>query len=65
MYSVLNTLSEYTYFYITKDITSYTFSLVFKIVKSYHCCIFKHFIFSILDIFCTYVLWMTVMITLL
>ena len=25
MYSVLNTLSEYTYFYLSKDITSYTF----------------------------------------
>ena len=34
MYSVLNTLSEYTYFYIPKDITSYTFLLVFKIVES-------------------------------
>ena len=25
MYSVLNTLSEYTYFYISENITSYTF----------------------------------------
>ena len=40
MYSVLNTLSEYTYFYIPKDITSYTFLLVFKIVESPQC-IFK------------------------
>ena len=34
MYSVLNTLSEYTYFYISKSITSYTFLYVFKIVQS-------------------------------
>ena len=30
MYSVLNTLSEYTYFYISKNITSYTFVACFK-----------------------------------
>ena len=34
MYSVLNALSEYRYFYISKNITSYTFLLVFKIVES-------------------------------
>ena len=32
MYSVLNTLSDYTFFYILKNITSYNFVLVFKIV---------------------------------
>ena len=37
MYSVLNTLSEYTYVYISKNITSYTFLLVFKIVESLQC----------------------------
>ena len=37
MYSVLNTLSEYTYFYISKNITSYTFLLIFKIVESLQC----------------------------
>ena len=37
VYSVLNTLSKYTYFYISKNITSYTFLLVFKIVESLHC----------------------------
>ena len=37
MYSVLNTLSEYTYFYISKDITLYTFLLVFKIIESRQC----------------------------
>ena len=37
MYSVLNTLSEYTYFYISKNIISYTFLLVFKIVESLQC----------------------------
>ena len=41
MYSVLNTLSEYTYFCISKNITSYTFLLVFKIVESLQC-IFKN-----------------------
>ena len=35
MYSVLNTLSLYIYFYILKDITSYAFLLVFKIVQSF------------------------------
>ena len=29
MYTVLNTLSEYTYFYISKSITSYTFVACF------------------------------------
>ena len=29
--------SEYTYFYISKNITSYTFLLVFKIVESLQC----------------------------
>ena len=33
MYGVLNTLSEYTHFYISKNITSYTFLLVFKTSK--------------------------------
>ena len=34
MYSVLNSLSEYTYFYISKTITSYTFLPVLKMVES-------------------------------
>ena len=37
MYGVLNTLSDYTYFYISKKITSYNFVLVFKIVESLEC----------------------------
>ena len=37
MYSVLNTVSEYIYFQISKNITSYSFLLVFKIVESLHC----------------------------
>ena len=41
MYSILNTLSEYTYFSISKNITSYSFLLVFKIVESLQC-ILKH-----------------------
>ena len=31
---MFNTLSEYAYFYISKNITSYTYLLVFKIVES-------------------------------
>ena len=34
MYSVLNTLSEYAHFCISKNTTSYTFLVVFKIVES-------------------------------
>ena len=37
MYGVFNTLSEYTYFYISKNITSYTLLFVFKIVVSLQC----------------------------
>ena len=38
MYSELSTLLEYKYFYISKNITLYTFLLVFKIIESlkYH-----------------------------
>ena len=41
MYRVLNTVSEYTSFYISKNITSYNFSFVFKIVKSRQCILNK------------------------
>ena len=34
VYIVLKTLSEYIYFYVSKNIASYTFLLVFKIVDS-------------------------------
>ena len=34
MYSELSTLLEYTYFYISKNITLYAFLLVFKIIES-------------------------------
>ena len=37
MYGLLNTLVEYTYFYISKNITSYTFLLHFKIMESLKC----------------------------
>ena len=37
MYSVLNELSEYIYMYISKNITSYSFLLAFKIVESLQC----------------------------
>ena len=32
MYSVLNTLSKYTYFYLSENIISYSFLLVFEMV---------------------------------
>ena len=35
IYSVLNTLSEYTYLFISKNIASYTFLLVFKSSKTF------------------------------
>ena len=37
MYSVSNTLLEYVYFYNSKNITSYTFLIDFKIVGSLQC----------------------------
>ena len=37
MYSVLNTPSEYTKFYISKNITSHNFLLVFKMVETLQC----------------------------
>ena len=35
MYSLLNTLSEYTYFYISKTITFYNFCLYLKSSKGF------------------------------
>ena len=37
MYVVLNTLSKYRYFYISKSVTLYTFLPIFKIVESLQC----------------------------
>ena len=37
MYSVLNTLAGYTYFYRSKTIASYTFLLVFKLIGILQC----------------------------
>ena len=37
MYTVLNTLSEHTYFYISKNIFSYTFFACIKIVENLQC----------------------------
>ena len=37
MYSALNKLPEYTYFYILKNLALYTFLLVFKIAESLEC----------------------------
>ena len=37
VFSVLNTLSEYKYCYISKNVTSYIFLLVFKIIKNLQC----------------------------
>ena len=51
MYCVLTALSEYTYFFISKNITLYTFLLVFKIVESLQCIIKFHItsIYSVLN----------------
>ena len=46
MYNVLNTLSEYRYFYISKNITSYTFLLVLKIVALLHCILKNKYAFK-------------------
>ena len=46
MYSVLNTLSEYTYFYISTKFTSYTFLLVLKIVESLQCILKNKYTFT-------------------
>lgn len=35
MYSVLNTLGDYTYMYIQKNITLYTFCLKAKLLKTF------------------------------
>ena len=43
MYSVLKNLSEYTYSCIDKSITSYSFLLAFKIVKSLQCILKDNF----------------------
>ena len=42
MYIALNTLSVYAYFYISKNITSYTFLLTFKTVESLQCILKKY-----------------------
>ena len=44
MYRVLNTLSEYANFYISKNITSFTSLLVFEIVESLQCILKGYFI---------------------
>ena len=41
MYRELNKFSEYIYFYISENISSYVFLLVFEIVKILQC-IFKY-----------------------
>ena len=53
MYSVLDTLSEYTYFYVSTNITSYTFAACFQnrrkpLVYPWEAIIFDIFLFSIL-----------------
>ena len=47
VYSVLNALSEYTYFYISKNIASYTFLLVLKIDESLHCILRNKYNFTL------------------
>ena len=50
MYSVLNTLSEYTYFYISKNITSYTFLLVLKVIESLQCILNTSLLFLLINL---------------
>ena len=49
MHVVLNKLSEYKYFYISKNITLYTFLLVFKMVESLQCILKSSFILNVTD----------------
>ena len=55
VYIVLHTFSKYTYFCISKNITSYTFLLVFKIIESLQCilnavfCGWKNLYFELID----------------
>ena len=63
--SVLNTLLKYTYFYISKNITSYTFLLVFKIIESLQYILKIQSLFNYIDkvqhhgcvIYCSVCLW--------
>ena len=50
LYSVLNTLSEYTYFYISKNITSYTSVTCIEIVESRKCILNVYQIWTIYKI---------------
>ena len=43
MYSVLNILPEYTYFYISKNITSYTFVACFQNRQNFQCILILHY----------------------
>ena len=61
MYSVLNTLSEYPYFYISKKLLNTLLLLVFKVVETLQCILnllvykWKYFIylhFVCTDCFC-------------
>ena len=45
-YSVLNTLSEYTCFHISKNITSYNFLIVLEIVESSQCILKNKYTFT-------------------
>ena len=46
MYSVLNTLSEYTYCYTSKSTASYTFLIVLKIFESSQCILKNKYTFT-------------------
>ena len=46
MYSVLNKFSEYIYLYISKNITSYTYLIVLKIVESSQCILKNKYTFT-------------------
>ena len=50
MYNILNVQSEYTYFYITKNVTTYSFLVVSKIVESLQCVLNKKIFIKILSL---------------
>ena len=59
MYSVLNKLSEYTYFYISKNIISYIFCLFLKSPKTLNLswvCTFSTNLFMVIFVLTFYLL---------
>ena len=62
IYSILNILSEYKWFYLSKNITSYTFLLVLKIVERLQC-ILKLVRSDLLVKFANLIGWLNLLVT--